>query len=246
MLGDVLIHRDQAKDPLQDLTLNGSVNGENGFLNSHFIIEGPHIPAYELTWSGTSLGDAFLRLKSQKTPLPLIFFRSQKTQIQDTLDLQGSLEVDLSKIVKFVELFFPVHADITNLKGTIQATWKGSLPKSTPLESVMAEKVGRVDGSFQVNMALPYLLAYGKNLSVDLRGSFSANHDRVSWVLSQQSHLVGTIIGHNFPLPKSLSSIIPMNGHKLSINFTKPLSGNIDLTEASPSFSLHGPISNTL
>ena len=129
VLGDVLIHREQAKDPLQDLTLNGSVNGENGFLNSHFIIEGPHIPAYELTWSGTSIGDAFLRLKSQKTPLPLIFFRSQKTQIQDTLDLQGSLEVDLSKMVKFVELFFPVHADITNLKGTIQATLERLSPE---------------------------------------------------------------------------------------------------------------------
>ena len=108
VLGNVMIHRDQAEDPLQDVTLNGSVNGRNGLLNSYFTVQGPQIPLYELTLSGTAIGDTSFTLGAPtSSSIPLISFRSQKLKSKILLTFRDRLKRTLRKSSSLLNYFFP-------------------------------------------------------------------------------------------------------------------------------------------
>ncbi len=243
IVGEVSIHRSQIDNPLQQILVKGSLNTRNGTLHSHIDIQGPDISDYEITLSGESLGDANIAVLSPRSTQPtLIRFTSQATRVNDNIQLQASLNIDIANVAKLVQLFYPVDHSLTQMTGTITADWNGTLPREVSADAIVEEKVGTIEGTIQIRADLPQLKPYVQNITVEANGKFAATHDRVSWTLSKDSQASGKIRADQLSLPESVHSIVPMNGHQLSLNVSKSITGQLILTNDTPSFTAKGVI----
>ena len=242
-LGKVTIHRSEAHEPLQNILVDGSVDTRNATMLSHINIQGSHIPRYTITFAGTSIGDASLTVLSPTSTQPtLIHYTSQTSRDEKNLHPQGSLNIDLPNAVKLVELFAPVDPDLSAMTGTVTANWSGSLPHSVSIDSIVKEKTGAIDGTFHIQAALPQLQSYGQNIAIQANGTFAATRDELTWTLSKGSKVTSAIRVDPHLVPESVRSILPMNGHQLSVNFPQPLTGKVSLNTNSPAMTVNGLI----
>ncbi|GJL63927.1 MAG: hypothetical protein NPIRA04_25810 [Nitrospirales bacterium] len=230
LIGDISIARTQAIDPLQHILVTGTVDARNQELRTQFNIQGPNIPSYEIVVSGTSISDLNLVILSQaSTPPTLAHMTSQATRVDQTLQLHGSLNVDISNVLKLAKLFVSVDHDLSQMIGNIAAEWNGTIPHSVTINSLVKEKTGTINGTFQVSATLPQLKTYAQNINVKANGTFAATHDTVTWTLSQESEISSHVHVAQLPIPEPAHAILPLNGHRLFIDFPKPLTGQIDL-----------------
>ncbi|WP_454060843.1 intermembrane phospholipid transport protein YdbH family protein [Candidatus Nitrospira salsa] len=243
LVGDISIDHTQATDPLQHILVAGTVDARNQELRTHFNIQGANIPDYEITLSGTSIGDLNLVILSPaSTPPTLARITSQATRIDQTLQLQGSLNIDIPNVLKLAELFVSVEHDLSQMTGNIAAEWNGTIPHSVTINSLVKEKTGTINGTFQIRAALPQLKTYGQNIDVKANGTFAATHNTVTWTLAQESEVSSHVRVAQLQIPEPARAIIPLNGHRLFIDFSKPLSGQIDLKSQPPVLRMNGLI----
>lgn len=243
IVGEITIQRSDAHDPLQHILMNGSIDTSNGLLSSHFDIQGPHIPHYTITLSGTSIGDATFSILSPISTEPtLLNFSSQAIRNDKNMQLKGNLNIDIPNMVTLAKLFVPIDHELSQITGRLSANWRGHLPHSISLDTLVKDKVGKIDGTFQLQADAPKVPPYAKDLAVEANGSFSAVHDILSWTLSKGSEISSTLHLEDPRIPESISSVVPMNQHHLSIHMAKPLSGRIQFIEPSPSITINGLI----
>ena len=243
ILGEVSIHHSEVDDPLQHILVKGSLDTRKETLLCHIDIRGSHIPSYEITLSGTSIGNATFSVLSPTSAHPtLLRFSSETTRVDKDLQSQGSLNIDIPNVLKLGKLFFPVDLDLSQMTGTITADWSSTLPHSVSVDAIVKEKVGTIEGTIRIRAALPQLKSYAKDIDVHANGTFSATHDELTWTLSKGSQVSSHIRADQFSLPELVSSIIPMKKHQLFLNISKPLTGHIDLTKDFPSFMADGLI----
>ncbi|GJL56601.1 MAG: hypothetical protein NPIRA02_37330 [Nitrospirales bacterium] len=243
IIGHIAIDRSLGDDPLQHIRVDGTVDTRQEALHTHFFIQGANIPDYDITLSGTSIGDISLAMLSPaSTPPTLARMTSHATRIADTVQVQGSLDIDIPNVIKLVKLFVPIERDFLQMSGTIIANWNGTIPHSVTINSLVREKVGALDGTFQVRAALPQFRPYGQHIDVKVNGTFAATHDTISWKFSKDSEASSTVLVDQLPIPDPLRTMIPRTGHHLSIRFPKPLSGRIDLNTTPPSLNIDGLI----
>ncbi len=243
MIGQISIDRSLGDDPLQHIRVDGTVDTRQERLHTHLTIQGADIPDYDITLSGTSIGDISLAMLSpDSTPPTLARMTSHATRIADTVQVQGSLDIDIPNVIKLVKLFFPVERDFLQMTGTIAANWNGTTPHSATIDSLVKEKVGTLNGAFQIRAALPQFQPYGQNIDAKVNGTFAATHDTITWTLSKDSEVSSNVLVDQLQIPEPAPTMIPMTGHQLSISFPKPLSGHIDLNNTPPSLNIDGLI----
>ncbi len=243
VVGEISIHHSDTHDPLQHILMNGTIDTSSGILRSNFDIQGPHIPHYTMTLSGTSIGDGTFTILAPTTSQPtLIHFSSQATRLAKNMQLEGDFNIDIPNIVKLAKLFVPIDHELSQITGSLSANWRGHIPHSASVDTIVKDKVGLIDGTFQLRADVPQISPYAKDLTAEANGTFSAVHDELSWTLSKGSQISSTLHLEDPRIPKSVSSIVPMSQHHLSINIAKPLSGRIQLIDPSPSITIDGLI----
>jgi len=243
LVGDISIVRPQAEDSLQQIRVSGRLDADHKELRTRLTVQGTHIPDYEITLSGTSIGDVRVDILSPtSTPQTLAHVTSQVTPIDQTLQIQGKLNIDIPNVLKLIKLFFPVDHDLSQMTGTITANWNGTIPPSVTMASLVKEKRGTIDGAFQIHTALPQLQPYGRNIDVRANGTFTVTPNTATWTLSNASEASSTIQVDQLKIPEPVRTMIPLKGHRLFIDFPKPLSGHIDLSHTPLSVSMEGLI----
>ncbi|NKB80912.1 MAG: hypothetical protein GKS05_03245 [Nitrospirales bacterium] len=245
LVDSMSIHRIQHSGPFQQVSLSGQVTHETGKLTGAFVFQGPNIPSYTFSFSGQPPQDIQVTLQSSASSQPTISLTSTLHRAETDMQLRGSAETDVPKLIEFLTLFLPLNKEWDMASGTLTADWHGKLPHALDLQTALKENIGSVKGTIHLQGALPQYAPYAQDIAMSLHGAFTATHDHLDWSLTNQSALSAQLDLTAFPLPKDISPLIPLHGHTVSIDVPESLHGQLSLTESMPSLTVDGNLHAT-
>jgi len=238
----ILIER-SISQPERAMEVSGGVTQDNGMLSGVLNITGSHIPPSKMSFQGTSLADVHVSLTStQQSDSPALHISSVLTEDQEVVTFKGKVEIDVEKIIPYIEPFIPLPQEIPSVTGKIQASWTGALPQNVSLPSVVNHPEGELDGTIRLNLDIPHIAKMGKDLSITLDSQFSVKNNRVMWNMSEKSRVSGHVnLAELSVLDHAIESNIP-NQADVTLTVKEPLQGEATLAEESLTAHVKGRV----
>jgi hypothetical protein len=204
----------------------GEITQDNGIFSGILNIMGAHIPASELSFQGTSLADVQVSLHStQRSDSPALNLSSVLTENNGTVALKGNVELDVAKIIPYIEPLIPLYKEIQSVTGNLQAFWTGVFQKSVSLPSLVNHPEGKLDGTIRLALDIPQIAEMGKDLSIKLDSQFSVKNNQVVWNMSKLSSVTGHVNLDELPLSDHMKELHLPSQIEVTLVVKEPLHG---------------------
>ena len=241
------ISRPQNPKPFRQLQLSGAFSSHDGTLQGKFSMEGPQFPLYELEIAGTPSGDISLELQALR-PSPTHIFKGKTSlkKIEKNAGIQGEFTTNLSQLSSFVSLLMPIDKDLQQMTGNLTAEWQAILPQTAVLDHDMRKHVERINGSVNLQIALPQWKSVATDISATVKGNFAFTNGLLTWTLAEQSQAAANVNLSTVDLPEQVRSSLPLTYHRLAFDLPQHLTGQINTIAQPPELKLTGQIRTKL
>ena len=241
------MNRPQNPEPFRQLQLSGAFSSNVELLKGKFSMEGPHFPLYELEISGTPTGEISLLLQGLR-PSPTQVFRIQTSLKKNdkNASIQGDLRTNLSQLSSFASLLLPIDKELQRMTGNLTAEWHAVIPQTAALDIDMSKQVEVVDGSVDIQIALPQWKSMGTDISATVKGNFTFTNGLLTWTLAEHSQAAANVNVSMVDLPEQVRSYFPLPYHRLHIEIPQKVRGQVNTIAQPPELKLTGQIRTKL
>ena len=241
------MNRPQNPEPFRQLQISGAVRSNVETLKGKFSMEGPQFPLYELEISGTPTGEIDLLLQSLRpSPTPVFSIKTSLKKIEKNAGIQGEVTTNLSQLSSFASLLLPIDKELQPMTGNLTAEWHAAIPQTAALDNDMKKKVETIDGSVDIQIALPQWKSLGTDFSATVKGNFAFTNGLLTWTLAEQSQVAANVNLSTVELPEKVRSYLPPTYHRVLIDLPEKVTGQVNTTTQLPELTLTGQIRTKL
>ena len=241
------ISRPQNPEPFRQLKLSGAFSSNIGTLKGKFSMEGPQFPLYELEIAGTPTGDISLLLQAlQPSPTHVFRVKTSLKKIEKNAGIQGKFTTNLHQLSSFASLLLPIDKELRGMTGNLTAEWRAIIPQTAILDNDMGKKVERINGSLDLQIALPQWKSLATDISATVKGDFAFTNGQLTWTLAEQSQAAANVNWSTVDLPEPVRSYLPLTYHRLLLDLPTTVTGQMNTRPQLPELKLTGQIRTKL